>query len=128
MTRDYWDYSLLSNLYLEDSYVLDVIERPGEVVFVLEVALTPEHSRYRAPSPWERYCHIRGDLAFVKVRRVEWLERSFQKYKDASGSEDLGNIDVLTNTDGVYYMEGDWGKVRIWSDNDPQFEFSEKPE
>lgn len=76
-SRDDSDYPVLSNLYLEDSYVLDVIERPGEVVFILEAALTPEYSRYRAPSPREQYCYIRGDLAFVKVRRVEWLERSF---------------------------------------------------
>ncbi|MET9027605.1 hypothetical protein ABZW96_18610 [Nocardia sp. NPDC004168] len=127
MTRDYSDYPVLSNLYLEDSYVLDVIERPTEVVFVLEAVLTPEHPRYRAPGAREQHCYVRGNLVFVKVSRVEWLERSFQKYKDASGSEDLGNVDVLTNTDGMYYMEGDWGKVRIWSNDDPQFEFSEKP-
>ncbi|MEU2014141.1 hypothetical protein [Nocardia sp. NPDC019302] len=126
MTRDYADYPVLSDLYLEDSYVLEVIERPTEVVFVLDAVLTPEHSMYRAPGAGEQYCYVRGDLIFENASRVEWLEKSFRKYKDASGSEDMGNIDVLTNTDGVYYLEGDWGKVRIWSADDPQFVISEK--
>ncbi|MEU2091926.1 hypothetical protein [Nocardia beijingensis] len=127
MTRDYSDYPVLSNLYLEDSYVLEITERPAEVVFSLEAVLTPGHSMYSAPKAGEQYCYVHGDLIFVNVTRVEWLERSFRKYKDASGSEDMGNVDVLTNTDGVYYLEGDWGKVRIWSPDDPKFLVSAEP-
>ncbi|MEU1547962.1 hypothetical protein [Nocardia sp. NPDC005745] len=45
----------IPGLYLDDSYVLDVIVRPAEV-FSLEAVLTPEHSMYHAPEGEEQYC------------------------------------------------------------------------
>lgn len=121
MTQDYTDYPSLSHLYLEDSYVVDVVEDSAELKFILEAVLTPEHPRYHEPAKNEQYCYLDGVLVFAPVARVEWLKRSFREYKDVSGTADLGNIDSLTNSDGVYSVEGDWGMVRIWSSADPQF-------
>jgi hypothetical protein len=121
MTRDYSDYASLSGIYLEDSYVMDIVESPSELRFVLEAVLTPEHPQYHPPNVGEQYCYVDGELVFALVNHIEWIDRSFQKYKDATGTEDMGNIDSLTNADGVYSAEGDWGRVRIWSSEDPKF-------
>ncbi|MDT5153022.1 MAG: hypothetical protein QOI01_4755 [Mycobacterium sp.] len=61
---------------------------------------------------------------FPDVTRVVWLSRNGNHYTDASGDEDLGNIDVLIADGDAYVAEGDWGSVRI-SGAQPRFELSE---
>ncbi|UGT39716.1 hypothetical protein LTV02_27135 [Nocardia yamanashiensis] len=126
MTRDYTDFPGLSGLYLQDSYVVDIVEKkPGEFEFVLEAVLLREHPAYRSPVAGEQHCYADGALIFTEVTAVDWLHRSSRRYKDATGTEDLGNIDSLTNSDGVYSVAGDWGKVLITSSVDPRFEFTD---
>lgn len=108
-------------MYLEDSYVLDIVEQSGEVRFSLEAVLTPKNPKYHDPLPGEQYCYARAELVFREVSSTEWISRSFKKYTDADGEEDLGNIDVLRNSDDIYTVEGDWGKVRIRSVQAPEF-------
>jgi hypothetical protein len=62
-------------------------------------------------------------VVFGDVTRVEWLRRSGRHYTDASGEEDLGNIDSLTVESDTFDVEGDWGEVRI-SGAQPRFELS----
>ncbi|AFT98855.1 hypothetical protein [Nocardia brasiliensis] len=119
--RDYTDFPSLSGIYLEDSYVIDILESRSEVQFVLEAVLTPVHPCYRAPASGEKHAYLCGDLVFCDVQGVEWLDRSFQRYVDATGAKDLGNIDSLASRDGVYSVIGDWGSVRIRSNVDPEF-------
>ncbi|MFI1239495.1 hypothetical protein [Nocardia salmonicida] len=121
MTRDYTDFPELSHLYLEDSYVLKIVESPTEVRFFLEAVLTPGSSDYRDPKSGEQYCYQNGELIFLNVRSVKWVARSMHKHRDATGSEDLGNIDSLIERDGIYEVEGDWGRVEISSARDPRF-------
>ncbi|WP_246180781.1 hypothetical protein [Nocardia ninae] len=102
----------------------DIVERASEIKFVLEAVLTPEHPQYHPPGAGEQYCYACGDLVFSEVRRVEWVYRSFRKYKDATGTEDLGNIDSLTSSEGIYTVVGDWGRVHIHSSPDPEFRIS----
>ncbi|MEV6560992.1 hypothetical protein AB0M22_35090 [Nocardia sp. NPDC051756] len=126
MTRDYAEFASLCGLYLADSYVLDIVERASAVKFVLEAVLMPEHSSYHEPSAGEQYCYVTGELVFSEVLGVEWLDRPVRKYKDASGAEDLGNIDSLTCSGGVYSVNVDWRNVRIRSNADPEFLISEE--
>ncbi|MBF6125147.1 hypothetical protein [Nocardia brasiliensis] len=119
--RDYTDFPNLTGIYLEDSYVIDLVESRTEIQFVLEAVLTPGHPCYRVPAPGEKHAYLEGDLVFCDVLGVEWLDRSFQRYSDVTGAEDLGNIDSLTSQDGVYSVIGDWGSVRIYSNVDPEF-------
>ncbi|WP_223885274.1 hypothetical protein [Nocardia colli] len=105
--------------------MIDIAEDATEIRFVLEAVLTPDHPRYHAPAAGEQYCYVDGELVFGEVRSVEWLDRSFRKYKDATGTEDMGNIDSLTSSDGVYTVVGDWGKVQICTSADPEFRISE---
>ena len=48
---DYTSFPGLAGVYLEDSYVLDISEAAGQVVFRLDAVLTPEHQAYRSPHP-----------------------------------------------------------------------------
>jgi hypothetical protein len=124
LTKQYTSYPSLSDVYLEDSYVLDIVERPSEIRFALEAVLTPDSPLYHEPLPGEQYCYVRGNLIFRGVTNTEWVVRSFQKYTDSDGEQDLGNIDSLTNENDIYMAEGDWGKVRIHTVQDPGFELT----
>jgi hypothetical protein len=118
---DYKSFPGLAGVFLEDSYVLGISETSERVVFHLDAVLTPEHSAYHLPRHGEQYCYANGDLVFPDVAHVQWLRRSSSHYTDASGEEDLGNIDILTVEGDAFVAEGDWGAVRI-SGGEPRFE------
>jgi hypothetical protein len=118
---DYKSFPGLAGIFLEDSYVLGISESSEQVVFHLDAVLTPEHSAYHSPRPGEQYCYANGRLVFPDVTRVVWLKRNSSPYTDASGEEDLGNIDILTVDGDAFDTEGDWGAVRI-SGAQPRFD------
>jgi len=122
---DYNNFPGLAGVYLEDSYVLGISEVPEQVVFRLDAVLTPENPAYHSPRPGEQYCYEIGNLVFPDVTRVEWLRRNDRHYTDASGEEDLGNIDILEVDGDAFVAEGDWGAVRI-SGAQPRFELTEE--
>lgn len=110
---DYAKFPGLAGVYLEDSYVLEISESPGRLVFTLDAVLTPESSAYRAPRSGEQYCYAGARLVFPDVDRIEWIDRSEHQFSDAAGDKDLGNIDVLTFSGDSIVVEGDWGRLRI---------------
>lgn len=121
---DHQGYSTVPDLvgvYLEDSYVLDIIEGSALFKFKIEAVLTPGHPHYRAPGPDEQYCYATGWLIFTGTSRVEWESKSLQKYIDAEGAEDLGNIDFLRRYSDHWHGRGDWGEVRIFTIVWPRF-------
>jgi hypothetical protein len=120
---DYTNFPGLTGVFLEDSYVLGISESEGKVAFRLDAVLTPEHAGYHPPNPGEQYCYANGDLVFPDVTGVVWEKRSSTHYTDASGEEDLGNIDILKVDGDAFAVEGDWGSVRI-SSAQPRFELS----
>jgi hypothetical protein len=113
MISQYWEWIELEGVYLEDSYVLAIVELPTTVVFRMLLVLTEEHPDYVPPETGDQYCYRPGAIEFLDVRNVIWERRSDQKYVDRDGEEDLGNIDLLFRADGEFEAEGDWGKVRI---------------
>jgi hypothetical protein len=120
---DYKSFPGLAGVFLEDSYVLGISETSEQVVFHLDAVLTPEHPAYHPPCPGEQYCYANGSLIFPDVTRVVWLKRTSSHYTDASGEEDLGNIDILRPDGDAFVAEGDWGAVRI-AGAQPRFELS----
>ena len=110
---DYYGIPSLSNIYLEDSYVLSVREAEGSLVFELEAVLTENHPKYKKPQEGEMHCYRKVLLRFLNVDSIEWLDRRFMAYKDASGEFDYGNIDSFVSCDGGYELTSDWGRVAI---------------
>ena len=118
---DYKRFPGLAGVFLEDSYVLGISESSEQVVFHLDAVLTPEHPAYHSPRLGEQYCYANGNLIFPDVTQIVWLNRNSSHYTDASGEQDLGNIDILTVDGDAFVAEGDWGAVRI-SGAQPRFE------
>lgn len=112
---DYSQFPGLAGVYLEDSYVLGISEDPGELTFNLDAVLTPESPAYHEPRPGEHYCYAAGKLIFANVTQLDWARRNETRFRDASGEEDLGNIDILQRDGDSIVAEGDWGKVRVVS-------------
>jgi len=112
---DYSQFPGLAGVYLEDSYVLDISEAPGQLTFNLDAVLTPESPAYQAPRAGEHYCYAVGRLIFTDVKQLDWGRTNENHFRDASGEEDLGNIDILRWDGDSIVAEGDWGEVRVKS-------------
>ncbi|MEU5257346.1 hypothetical protein [Amycolatopsis sp. NPDC021455] len=118
---NYTDFPDLANVYLEDSFVLAIDETPTALSFRLEAVLTPAHPRYHAPRPDEAHCYADAVLTITDATKIEWIIRSSQPSRDATGEEDLGNIDSLQHHADHYEIAGDWGHVRVYSSAAPRF-------
>ncbi len=106
-------YDLLRNVYLEDSYVLDIVEESDSIVFEMELVLRKGHSLYHLPKPSEKYCYKKGALRFLSCSSKK-LELSNQRPSvDASGETDLGNIDWFEKISETAFLEGCWGKLEV---------------
>jgi len=122
--EDCLDYSAaaeLAGVYLEDSYVLGITEELPRLTFKIEAVLTPDSPRYHTPDPDEQYCYAMGQLVFRDVSRVAWERKSFRRYTDAEGAEDMGNIDFLRRYGDHWYIGGDWGEARVFTTAQPEF-------
>jgi hypothetical protein len=114
--RPYHELPGFENVYLEDSWVLGVIESPSELRLDLDMVLTEQHPRWTPPKPDEVYSHLPAALVFAKPRRVEWTRQAGRPATDASGEIDWGNIDSFVWDDSRYMLEGDWGGVIVEGD------------
>lgn len=119
---DYWSIPGFDSLYLEDSWVLDITARPGVLEFVVDLVLRESHPRYEAPKAGEGYCYRRGVLRFRGVSSLMWQGQGTVPAIDATGEQDYGSVDVLTVTDDVYTVEGDFGRIVVASAR-PSVEF-----
>lgn len=117
---NYYELPEFAGVYLEDSYVLAIDENPQTLTFLVEFVLTESHPDYSPPREGEQYCYATGTLTFEHPDKIEWLERGHQVYTDASGEEDLGNIDYLVEEDGHWRAGGDWGEVVVHTSRPPQ--------
>lgn len=115
--RSYVELPGFEHLYLEDSFVLGLVEGSHDLCLSMELVLTPTHPDYRPPCRGTRHCYRAGAIRFAGVRSKQWLHRTFRPSADASGSVDYGSIDTFLFAAGVYYLEGIWGELRIEADS-----------
>ena len=106
-------------------FVLEILEAPSAVKFRLEAVLTEAHPLYRDPRPGEQYCYADGWLVLTGASRIEWIRRFEQRYIDANGEEDLGNIDYLEQEHDHWLVGGDWGEVRIFGQVVPELSLND---
>lgn len=116
MNKNYYELPNFENIFLEDSYVLDLLITPVKLTIDLEVVLTENHFLYRKPLPSEQYCCRKAKITFLNVEFVSWKEKIKQPYKDALGEIDYGNIDSFIFVDNTYKISGDIGELEIISD------------
>jgi hypothetical protein len=111
----YQAFAGLENVYLEDSYVLDIRIKQQVVELFLLVVLTEQHAFYATPPATEQYCYRKALLQFTNVGRVTWIMKSLVQNTDAAGTVDYGNIDEFFWDGECFNLSGDWGKLEIKS-------------
>ncbi|GAA0452935.1 hypothetical protein Ade02nite_01010 [Paractinoplanes deccanensis] len=114
------NYSQIGELrlfYLEDSWVLDIVARPGTLTISLDVVLLPEHPDYQAPLPGESHCYRRGELRFEKVSVLHWAGQGLPPARDASGELDYGGVDSFDFDHDAYRIAGDFGEINVRADS-----------
>ncbi|PSK98286.1 hypothetical protein CLV30_12072 [Haloactinopolyspora alba] len=117
---DYSDVPALADVYLEDSFVLEIVEEAGALRFTIEAVLTERHPDYRPPGPDEQYCYADAHLMFTSTTAIEWISRAAVSFTDASGETDLGNIDEMVRVDDHWRISGDWGEVNVYTPDPPE--------
>jgi len=118
----YYEWDNFKNIFLEDSFVLDIDESEHHISFTVEMVLTEKHPLYTPPHTGEQYCYQKGMIIFQELCSVNWINRSMQSFTDADDSEDYGNIDSFVLSPEGYHLSGDWGEVIINSSY-PKVEF-----
>ncbi|MFI7402961.1 hypothetical protein ACIBW9_21240 [Streptomyces sp. NPDC049541] len=112
---DYAQLDGFANVYLEDSFVLEVKATPGLLVLEVELVLAPQHPAYHPPAPGEQHCYARATIEFPNVRNLMWADQGTPPAVDASGAKDFGGIDALFWNGSVFHVEGDWGAIDVAS-------------
>lgn len=111
----YYDWEGFADIYLEDSFVLDICESPNEISFIVEAVLTENHPLYTSPENDERYCYKKGKIVFQELKSAKWISRNEAPFTDVSGEKDYGNIDVFELSNDKYSLSGDWGELEVTS-------------
>ncbi len=122
---NYYDIEGFEFIYLEDSYVINILEKPSKksIVFSMEAVLTEEHPLYTPAKKGEQYCYTNVDIVFTEINSIQWVEKNNKPSIDMDGTIDFGNIDVfIVLTDG-YHLAGDWGDVLIKSEALPKVSY-----
>ncbi|GIU52347.1 hypothetical protein TUM4438_44850 [Shewanella sairae] len=111
--KNYFEIEGLKNIYLEDSYVIDIKETESGIIFDMEFVLKPAHSCYSEPLSNEQYCYKDGTIEFIGCSSINWISRSKQVFTDRNKNVDHGNIDSFFRKGAVNHLEGDWGIVEF---------------
>lgn len=111
----YWDLPNLSEIYLEDSWVLDVVAEPAVLRFKMELVLREGHPSYHPPKPGEQYCYLPGRLIFRQATSLSWEGPSVRPAVDATGEKEYGSVDEFRVEAGGYRLIGDFGDIHVTS-------------
>ena len=93
-TIPYEQINGLDNIYLEDSFILEIKQLPSQVIISLDTVLTESHPLYESPSEDEQYCYKKARLKFSNVTELQWLNKDLAPSVDANGEKDYGSIDT----------------------------------
>lgn len=111
--NEYFNWPEFKDIYLEDSFVVDIVESDDQIIFCLEVILSEKHKHYHIPKQGEKYCYRRGLLKFQQLECVKWRSKKLGSKANNRNSGDIGNIDVFKREGDFYQLSGDWGEVYI---------------
>lgn len=112
---EYWDLPDLREIYLENSWVLNVAAEPGTLKFTMEFVLREDHPDYRSPKQGEKFCYLPGLLIFRHVTTLSWDGPSVHPAVDANGEKDYGSVDQFRIETSGYRLIGDFGDIHVTS-------------
>ncbi|MCE1177656.1 MAG: hypothetical protein LWW86_01275 [Micrococcales bacterium] len=120
MANHYSDLDGFADLYLEDSWVLDLVARPGVFEVEADLVLRQGHSEYVPPLAGEQYCYRKGVISFSAVSDLEWTHQGAPAAVDATGTTDFGTFTMFGTTPDGYLLDGDFGTIRIATGRSPK--------
>src|SRR5688572_11069845 len=88
-------FASLSDVVLEESWVLSLDSSLRQLIVVLDLVLTPAHPEYRPARSDETYCYRRGALVVDSDTAVILRRSTRPPAVDATGELDFGHIDVF---------------------------------
>ena len=107
-------FPALTGIYLEDSWILDIVVGDRELQFRLEAVLTPDHADYTPPLPAEQHCYRAGVLTIRSSNPITLHSSGMAPATDATGERDYGHIDsFVRGAHDSWQLEGDWGSASI---------------
>lgn len=125
MNLEYFHLEKLQNIYLEDSFVLDINITDTFISFYIDFVLCENHPQYTLPKTSERYCFKKGFLTFKNYHSYNWVNKNMRPSYDLNNQIDYGNIDSYYYENDAHYLEGDWGEMIIYTSTDPIVEFND---
>jgi hypothetical protein len=117
MKINYFNFEGFENIFLEDSFVLDIKITPLILLIDVEIVLTSNHILYQKPLPNEFHCYRKAQISFSNVKSIKWTDKIKSPNKDLSGEVDFGNIDEFFLADEIYKIFGELGDIEIVSDS-----------
>ena len=115
--NNYFEIDDLRNIYLEDSFVLNIAEKNSEIKYDVEFVLTENHPLYSEPLETEMHCYRKGVLLFKGVSSVIWENRVDKHFVDKNDEIDYGNIDCFSFSEQNFNLSGDWGVISFQADS-----------
>ena len=109
----YTDIAGFEHVLLEESFVLDVVARPGSVEVTIDLVLLVGHEAYHDPRVGEMRCYVRAALRFSGVTELSWVDQGRRPAIDASGDIDYGGVDLFDQVNNEWRFAGDWGDIRL---------------
>jgi hypothetical protein len=121
----YYEIPGFEEVFLKDSWVMDIQDDPSGVTFFLDVVLRENHPFYEPRFPGEQYCYRRAHLKFREPSNVNWVRKDMKPAVDTTGEIDFWNIDTFYFSGGHYYLSSEWGELDIASAT-PTIDFVDK--
>lgn len=117
MKNNYFELDEFQNIYLEDSFVINIQETKSDLTFNCDFVILENHKLYSEPKNDEQYCYLCGYIKFGNIGNIHWIKRDKNAFLNDCYDNDYGNIDIFYIDDKKYYLKGDWGEVIIQSKN-----------
>lgn len=111
--ENYFEWDILKDVYLEDSFVESISIKNNSFIFDMEFVLSEKHQFYHTPKENEQYCYRLGKLVFSGLKQLKWDNIRLTKISGCNYDNDYGNIDSLCKEKETYYLEGDWGIMEL---------------
>lgn len=102
----YYDiFSELQNVYLEESFLLELTRDNSSITMLIEAVLLEKHPLYSPPKSGQKFCLCDIRVTAYGVSDVQWPHKMVPIGLEER--PDYGNIDMFYKEEGVYHIEVD---------------------
>jgi len=112
LVTGYLEIPQLQHFVLEESFVLDISERPDSVELGIDLVFARDHPDLLSPRPGE-WAYLRtGVIRFTGVSTFRWSKRT-APVREPDGSSSWNGIDSFIVDAQEYLLSGSFGVLHI---------------